>query len=290
MTAETVSNPGSGQGVNGVDRMPAHLNLRADGRRLVPRPRSIVRAFGERRAYEAITRRLPPELAAFLDRYYPGDVNPWWSGPLNGQPRRQELVEALLTRCSFAAIIETGTFRGATTEWLARFGLPVFTVELDPHYYAYARWRLRKYSNVTVLPGDSAAGIRSINEGEGSRIAGPVFAYLDAHGPGHLPLLEEVDAVRDGWDDWVAVVDDFEVPDDAGYRFEEYGPGLRMSLELLRLDERPDVRVFWPAARSDEEAGSRKGCVILAAGAMRERLAEFELLRLQRGDPHEPRA
>jgi predicted O-methyltransferase YrrM len=247
-------------------------------RRLLPRPSSVIRSWRERRALEDSVRRLPPRAAAFADRFRHGLRDPYGTGPLNGQPERQRVVRELIERLGIAGIIETGTYRGTSTEWFGReFGLPTVTVEAWPRFYHYSRWRLRRFPNVTVRSGDSADTIARV-AGEGE-LPGPVFAYLDAHGPGNLPLLRELDALSAGWSDWVAVVDDFRVPDDPGYGFEQYGEGLTLDLDLLRLDERPGIAVFWPDVPSSREGGSRKGYVILAAGRLREEVARLDVVR-----------
>lgn len=56
-------------------------------------------------------------------------------GPLNGQQFRQHVYSEIMRRIDFRAIVETGTFRGTTTEFLAKSGLPVHTVEIDPRAY-----------------------------------------------------------------------------------------------------------------------------------------------------------
>jgi hypothetical protein len=48
-----------------------------------------------------------------------------WGGPLNGQKIRQQIYSDIMSRIDFQAIVETGTFRGTTTEffcelWIAR--------------------------------------------------------------------------------------------------------------------------------------------------------------------------
>src|SRR5207244_9216245 len=67
--------------------------------------------------------------------------NPW-GGPFNGQNFRQRIYTDIMSRMDFRAIVETGTFRGTTTEFFAKSNLPVYSVEIDPRAHGYAVQRL----------------------------------------------------------------------------------------------------------------------------------------------------
>ena len=75
------------------------------------------------------------------------------------------------------------------------------------------------------------------------------------------------------------MIDDFEVPCDPGYGFNDYGPGLRFGTELLPAATR-EYRQFYPTTPSREETGYRRGFILLAApGQWAERLRRLPLLR-----------
>ena len=64
----------------------------------------------------------------------------------------------------------------------------------------------------------------------------------------------------------MVVVDDFEVPGDTGYTFDDYGPGKRLCVDYL-----PDVPgwgLFFPSLASAEETGGRRGCAVLVSPAL----------------------
>ena len=65
----------------------------------------------------------------------------------------------------------------------------------------------------------------------------------------------------------VIVVDDFEVPGDAGYRYDDYGGGKRLCLEYISAFADPDVEAFFPSTRSPQETGRRRGCCVLSGHA-----------------------
>lgn len=95
-----------------------------------------------------------------------------------------------------------------------------------------------------------------------------------------MPLFEETRLLLASPSPVVVMIDDFAVPDDPGYAFDSYGPSATLNLEYLRLAEIPEARIFFPALRSSEETGARRGCVVLAkAGSMAEVLVTLPSLR-----------
>jgi hypothetical protein len=82
-----------------------------------------------------------------------------------------------------------------------------------------------------------------------------------------LPTRWEILEVLSSWDSACIVVDDFKVPGDPGYGYDDYGPG--MALDLALLDGLPlaGVSVFFPGIPSTEETGYRRGWVVLARGS-----------------------
>lgn len=83
-----------------------------------------------------------------------------------------------------------------------------------------------------------------------------IFAYLDAHWLFALPLMRELEILTKWGGEWIAVVDDFMVPLDAGYGFDEYGS------EVIGKTQVPvnlDLNVFVPKGPSRLESGARRG-------------------------------
>ena len=194
-------------------------------------------------------------------RLDPPDV---WNGPFNGQAERTRIFRDILAGLPIQAIIETGTFRGSSTELFASTGLPVYSVEARPRTAAYARARLRKHSTVHLYEGDSRAFLHRL-------LADPtvprsdVFFYLDAHWEEDLPLAEEVGIVFQHWPRAVVMVDEFEVPG-SSYTFDDYGPGKALSLEYLTpVLLRHGSHAFFPSATAESETGAKRGSVVLCA-------------------------
>ena len=73
-----------------------------------------------------------------------------WGGAFNGQSLRQDLFDQLLKQLKIVAIVETGTFRGTSTAYMAKTGLPVMSCELHSRYFHYASLRLADFTNVRI--------------------------------------------------------------------------------------------------------------------------------------------
>ena len=140
-------------------------------------------------------------------------------GILNGQLIRQSIFHRIVAECDVGRIIETGTFRGTTTEFFARTGLPVHSIEVSEKYYQYSKLRLRSFKNVYLYHGSSVDRLPEICVRLGSEKF-PTFVYLDAHWRGHLPLNEEIEILSDLLPKSIVMIDDFEVPGDHGYGFD----------------------------------------------------------------------
>jgi len=226
-------------------------------------------------AYNRLSGLLPARAAGALDTAL--DSFRTWSGPFNGQNARQQIIRDLVFSLRVEQFVETGTFRGTTTEFLANLlGAPVFTVESQPRYFSVAKQRLAQYPSVTVELGDSRSFLRGLASKKELRGRRTLF-YLDAHWERDLPLRDELAIIVEAWRNAVVVIDDFEVPDDPGYAFDDYGPGRRISVDYL--PELPGWALLFPSARSGEETGGRRGCAVLASPSMALEAAAVPTLR-----------
>lgn len=185
-----------------------------------------------------------------------------WGGPLNGQQGRREAFAALVHSTEPAAIVETGTFRGITTEWMAQnFKEPIYTCETDPRYFHQAKQKLAPFTHVYCELKDSRAFLRDLsNILPGER---PVLYYLDAHWAEDLPLREEIEIILSADDNAVVMIDDFAVPGDEGYRWDDYGPGKRLTLEIFEGTLATEAHLFFPSLPSGAETGAKRGCCVV---------------------------
>lgn len=218
---------------------------------------------------------LSPTLAAYGDWCQSGYTRR--TGPMNDQPARQQLVRDIAHAAAPQAVIETGTHRGATTGFLwAITGSPTWTVESSARYVSFARWRLRDLSAITVCQGDSRAFLRQLAADR--RVPKEtVFFYLDAHWGEDLPLREELVIITHCWSDPIIMIDDFEVPGDPGYGFDDYGNGKRLTRDYLPWDALAGMAILFPSCPSSAEGGLCRGCSVVVSRARAEAFARSHL-------------
>jgi hypothetical protein len=214
--------------------------------------------------YARLANRLPGRISGCLDWYLLPGLRDGFGGPFNGQSGRIEIFQQLLEQVGFSAIVETGTYRGTTTLFLRRASaLPVYTIEAAPRLFHYAKRRFRCDDGIFSEIGDSRAFLQRLGTAQGL-LHGCAFFYLDAHWGEDLPLYEELQTIARLWSDPVIMIDDFQVPDDPAYGFDDYGIGKALTVDLFPLELRQDFRLFWPTMQGQEESGLRRGCVVMA--------------------------
>jgi hypothetical protein len=205
-----------------------------------------------------------PKLVGTYDYYFNPTLHASWGGPFNGQDGRQQIFRELIAAIPFRAMVETGTFRGTTTEYMAQqSGIPIFSIETQPRFYQFAKLRLRSFPHVRVVYGDSRRFLESLAR-DPKVPKENVFFYLDAHWLAELPLREEVTFIAKHWRSVAIMIDDFRVPGDPGYTFDDDGPERRLCLEYLGNVRELNLTAFFPSLPSDRETGSKRGCVVLA--------------------------
>jgi predicted O-methyltransferase YrrM len=185
--------------------------------------------------------------------------------PFNGQLHRKKLFQEIFKQFNFDIIIETGTFRGSTTEFFAsHFPGSIFSIEYSKNYAEFSRIRTRKYKNVNIVINNSVDGLKNIfreNDFDGKNI----FIYLDAHWYDYLPLKDELDVIFNNTNNFnsVIMVDDFEVPGDSDYGFDAYEAGT-LNYSYIQPVLIPQSSVFFPTTPGKLETGRKQGCVIIA--------------------------
>jgi hypothetical protein len=186
-----------------------------------------------------------------------------WGGPFNGQCFRQIIYVDLVSVCGFDVIGETGTFRGSTTVFLCRNsnGAPVYSSEINPRFFEVARRRLRSIKNLHLYNLDSRVFFSELKLPRETK----VFFYLDAHWRDDLPLAEETEFIIRNFNTFVIMIDDFEVPGDPGYSFDDYGPGMQLSLRDFPFHRDNRVVMRFPTRPSGRESGLRRGCIVLVS-------------------------
>jgi hypothetical protein len=226
---------------------------------------------------EASVRRLNMAIDVMLvsPEYVPaGDVG------FNGQACRKKIFTDIVNAMSPDVIMETGTCLGNTTGYMRQTAdRPVYSCELNARLHALARMRLAGMSDVHLELKDSRDFLR--DQAGNGLAAKRVLFYLDAHWNADLPLAGEIDLICSGWKQYVVMIDDFQVPDDAGYLFDNYGADKALILEYLEPTvKKYNLAVFFPSAHSNDETGNKRGCVVLAPpGEFSEKLGWLSCLR-----------
>lgn len=202
----------------------------------------------------------------------------------NGQQHRKRIFRELVEACMFERLVETGTYIGDTTAFIATTtGLPVHTCEANCTFQALARSRLAGIPGIHFHSGDSRQCLRSLLGDPASRdwLQRPLFFYLDAHWHADLPLVEEIALIASYAKDFVIMIDDFKVEGDPGYGYDNYGRGKSLELSTLRpVIGRFSLVAYFPSLASANESGSRRGSVVLCpAGPVSARLDTLTSLR-----------
>ena len=205
-------------------------------------------------------------LMGWIDFYRFPERRNSWGGALNGQEGRKRIVAQIVAEAPISAIVETGTYRGTTTALFAETSLPVFSIEGHPRNFGFARARLARYANVHLYLGDSREQLRKLILRKLSVFKSDVILfYLDAHWDADLPLSEELLIIFENFSNAIVMVDDFQVPDDAGYHYDDYGSGKALTFAYIEpVVMRFDIIAFYPALGSVAETGMKRGSVVLS--------------------------
>lgn len=225
-------------------------------------------------------RWLPVSWKSRIDFVLNKSLGKEFGGPFNGQIFRQNIFKDLIKAFPLNAIVETGTFRGVTTKFMAaESALSVYTVEAVPRFFHYAKQNLQKSKKTQVFLGDSRQFIEQLSQ---DKIIPKqnVFFYLDAHWNDDLPLFKEIELIDKTWSNTIVMIDDFKVPDDIGYQYDNYGEGKQLDLEYILPLVKVKWSVFFPFASSQEESGLKRGCIILASKELELEMKNIRSLRI----------
>ena len=78
-------------------------------------------------------------------------------------------------------------------------------------------------------------------------------------------MLEELDIVFGRCPAAIVMIDDFQVPFDAGYEYDDYGPAKALVPGYIApAVSAHGLQAFYPSTSSADESGARRGCVVLA--------------------------
>jgi hypothetical protein len=213
--------------------------------------------------------------AALLDFHLQPELRAGFGGPFNGQVLRAATFRAIAARGALAEVIETGTFRGTTAEYMTRHvECPVKSTELNPYFFEFARLRFEELvrlgssgaRNFQLFARDSRAFLTDLFAAAPPD-RGISFFYLDAHGEyivGHdmpNPLVEELTLIRRARAHCIVMIDDFNVPDDSAYYVDQ---GITIEDVAAVL---PHFHAWFFPLSSRHDTGHLRGSLVLSGSA-----------------------
>lgn len=156
------------------------------------------------------------------------------------------------------SFVETGTLYGRTTGYVRKaFQTPVFTSEINRTYHIVSRANLLWGTKITQYRANSPDFLREVcNTPE---IGDNPMFYLDAHWYDYVPLPEELGVIRDSHDKAVIVIDDFYIPWEPSFRYDDY-PTLRIDLDAVNSalkSRKQEVSVYLPGYKPDLDPKGR---------------------------------
>jgi hypothetical protein len=183
----------------------------------------------------------------------------WSLFPFNGQLTRSRKVQIVLNSLMPSLIIETGTYRGVTTEYLYSISnIPVVSIEIDKDFFDAAMQRFAAsgtLKGIELIHGHSVTCLKELFKRDNFKEKG-LFVYLDAHWGEDLPLFEEL-ILFSGWDPPIVIlIDDFKVEKFPMYGFDSYNDVAICSENLPHLAR---FKLFVPSESHLVETGARRG-------------------------------
>ncbi|MDQ7787553.1 MAG: glycosyltransferase [Thermodesulfovibrionales bacterium] len=122
-------------------------------------------------------------------------------------------------------IVETGTFLGWTTEFIA-LNYPhtmIWTTDSNKQFHEISKVRLARYSNIKQILKSSdvflSEWLPKLNQED------KCIFFLDAHWENYWPLPQEIQLISDSQCQAIIIVDDFKVPGHNEYGYDDYGAG-----------------------------------------------------------------
>lgn len=137
----------------------------------------------------------------------------------NGDIHILKEFKRLIQEFEIDLIIETGTYKGQTTEVLSEICKEVVTIEINGGYQAEAIRRNKMRKNIIFLSGSSPQVLNTILPKYKDR---KILMFLDAHWNKYNPLPDELKMIAKHEIKPVIAIHDFKVPGkDFGY--DSYG-------------------------------------------------------------------
>lgn len=171
--------------------------------------------------------------------------------------------EFLLLRDKYKieTVIETGTYEGRTTRWLAEHFNKIHTVEINEAYHNTALNYLSGLSNISMYLGNSVAALPLILP----KCTDKTILFLDAHWGHYNPLLDELKVIAESKLRPVIIIHDMENPNDKTMGFDVY-PALGIVYNWEWIEE-SIINIYgqngFDYYYNEEAEGARRGVVYI---------------------------
>ena len=176
----------------------------------------------------------------------------------------RDTVKNLCETNGITWIIETGTFKAATTKHLATLAEQVDTIEVVEQNYNEAKASLASCPNVSLHLGSSDDVLEVLLKKYNKKGNRPkLFCFLDAHWEQHNPLLNELEIIAKYKFKPIILIHDFKVPGRPDLGFDQYGSivyewdWIAASVEKIYGKDGFD---FW---YNSEAVGAKRGVIVL---------------------------
>jgi predicted O-methyltransferase YrrM len=210
----------------------------------------------------------------------------------NGQNNRVRVFHAINRQARFENYVETGTYLGMTTDFLARMArdhaADVYSCEIDDRFFAIASRMVGSRTNVHLHHGNSVDFLRSLSP---MLLPASNFVYLDAHWYDYLPLRDELSIIKE-CPNSVVMIDDFKVPADERFGWDRYDDEQEICLQHID-GSFGDNHVYFPSYPATHEEATYRGemfargyCVIAMSDPLAKVLDRIPLLRKHDGRPN----
>jgi len=181
--------------------------------------------------------------------------------PFNGDSFLQDEFLNLRDKYKIKEVVETGTYHGVTTEWLAQNFEKVVTIESNPEYLKIARATLKEFSHVQTVEGDSSKDLGKVLASLSKRAC---LIFLDAHWYKN-PVLKELEQIAWAEIKPIIAIHDFKSPNDLTLGYDTY-PDQKIVYEWSWIKNHID-NIYgqdnYYHYFNHQATGARRGCVFI---------------------------
>lgn len=180
--------------------------------------------------------------------------------PFNGDFYLEQEFLNLRNTFGITHVIETGTYHGHTTTWLAENFDHVTTIESNPAYIDIALSNWTKDHSISLIEGSSAELLGDILDAYENE---KLLIFLDAHWYKN-PVLDELTHIANSGHKPILVIHDFKVPDKPEFGYDEY-PNEKIVYEWAWIEDKihaiygEDFDHYY----NIEATGAMRGCVFV---------------------------